>query len=893
MEKISAFIKFVTTLIPFWLIGTVQGQLITGRVSTDDGSSLKGAIVNLLHQKDSIFYSFARTEENGRFSLSVPADTGEYFLVFLYPKHTDVAIPLNVSEEFQGKDLGNIKLPLNTVFIEEVVITAKSLMNVRGDTLEYDISGLKLAPNSRVEDVINQLPGMRITRGGQIFSHGKMVERVLVDGEPFFGNDPALVTKNIRSDIVDKIQVYDGASEKEKISGIKDNQKSRTINIELKEDKKKGVFGMAQVGYMNSFYNNMIMLNRFNGNEKIFGYGVLSNTGKLGVGYKNMNSSGGGLGNEFDATTGNYTGEGRPTVYSSGASYSNSWNDHKLNTNVSVKGMTVKGEREVYQFIDNDVWSRENRSSTDFNRTSHEQAFNVDYEKNGMSKLYVSLNGGHERSLDDYRTVSRIDYLEEQGGGTNLRQDNDSREDIFRTDLTVNWSRDLKKEGRRISLGVQPDLMSSSSEIYMQTTQKQDEVQSVKEIKVDGKRYEHNLNFNLSFSEPIFNGSLVSSYENKNYISGNRSDASSVDDRYAEAFGGDFRYNYMINKVRSVYRTTLKKFTSEVGTALSMERFNLRDKERDIRVRKSFVFLQPTVDLAYNWSNNHSIDGRYSRVNIAPLSYLVQPFGDSRDLLNIYAGNTDLDPQTVNSFQLNYHNFKLTKLRAINATFEYNRKYNDIGYSITTGDPQNMIKPVNIRKSTYDYRFSTSFGKEVSQKKDYLWLQLDGSQSLSYNYVNDTENTLRSTSIKFRPSISFKERGGVRFNLDAGPVFERLNYSENNDLNFEGVGVEGSGGVFLSLPFAVRLEQRLNYVYRPQNKLLGTSLNQMLWDISVIKSFGKENMFTAELSVNDLLNQNQGLRRVFGPTGFTENRYSTINRYFLLSFKWDLNRMGE
>src|SRR5690606_22378158 len=231
--------------------------------------------------------------------------------------------------------------------------------------------------------------------------HGKAVERVLVDGEPFFGNDPALVTKNIRSDIVDKIQVYEGASENERISGIKDNQKRRTIDIKLKEDKKKGVFGMAQIGYLNGFHNNIAMLNRFNGNEKIFGYGVFSNTGKLGVGYKNMNSSGGGLGNEFDAATGNFIGEGKPTVYSGGASYSNSWKDRKLNTIVSIKGMKVKGEREVYQFIETDARPRENRSSTDFERTSHEQDFGLIYERNGPSMLYVSLNGGHEKSLSD------------------------------------------------------------------------------------------------------------------------------------------------------------------------------------------------------------------------------------------------------------------------------------------------------------------------------------------------------------------------------------------------------------------------------------------------------------------------------------------------------------
>ena len=67
-------------------------------------------------------------------------------------------------------------------------------MAIKEDTLQYDIRGLKLAPNARVEDIINQLPGMQITRGWQIFSQEEVIERVLVDGESCFGNDPAMVT---------------------------------------------------------------------------------------------------------------------------------------------------------------------------------------------------------------------------------------------------------------------------------------------------------------------------------------------------------------------------------------------------------------------------------------------------------------------------------------------------------------------------------------------------------------------------------------------------------------------------------------------------------------------------------------------------------------------------
>lgn len=875
------------------LFTSVQAQQITGRVEGEGGVALEGAIVNVLQGSDSVFYAFTRTDETGKFSLLSPADTGQYILVFMYPKHTDVGVFLAVDAGFTDTDVGTIKLPLNAVFIEEVVVTARSLKNMKGDTLEYDLSGLNLTPNSRVEDVIDQLPGMQITKGGQIFSHGKRIERVLVDGEPFFGNDPSLVTKNIRSDIVDKIQIYDDVSEEEKITGIKDNNKRKTIDIKLKEDKNKGMFGMAQVGYMNRYYNNMIMLNRFNGKEKIFGYGVLSNTGKLGIGYKNMSDGGGGLGNEFDDYTGNFTGQGKPKVYSSGLSYSNDWEKHKLNTHVSVKGMTVEGDREVYQVIDSEIRPLENTSTTDFKRTTHAQNLDLNYEMDGSSRLIVSLHGGHERAFEVYQKDSRVEYIGENGAISSLQQNNDSKEDIFRTKLNVNWSTELNEEGRRISIGFQPSLMRVSGDGYIKMNNDGLDQPMTTELKAEGNRHENNLDFSLTYSEPIFHGALVSSFENKNYLSGNRSNIRSQQERYLRMFGGDFRYNYRMNRVRSVYRRTIKGLTAEFGTALSMESSNLEDIGGSDTIRHRYVFLQPAVYLEYKWSQNHIIKGEYSKIDIAPTSFFVQPFGDASDLLNVYSGNTALRPRSVNRFFLNYYNFKLQKLRAINASFEYNLKQNDIAYAIRIGEEYNTIRPVNTDKQTYDYTFSTSYGKEVTGKRDYLWLQLDGRQSVGYHYVDGTENKLNSTFVKFQPSLAFKERAGFRFNLIAGPVFESLDYSQNDNLNFKGVGFEGSGGLDMSFPLNFRLEQRFHYVYKPKNALLGTSLNQLLWDASLIKTFGKENIFTAELSVNDLLNQNSGLQRVYGNTGFTESRYSTIHRYFLLSFKWDINRMGD
>lgn len=892
MSKIKASIITVSILVLNTEIANAQDGKIYGTVSTEDGITLNGAIVNMIYQEDSIFYAIVRTDSLGKFALPAPVDTGRYYLVFLYPRHTDVSVPIEVDERFEGKDLGNIKLPLNSVFLDEVVITARGLMKVKGDTLEYDISGLKLQPNARLEDIVDQLPGMRITRGGQLYSHGRVVERVLVDGEPFFGNDPTLVSKNIRADMVDKIQVYDGSSEREKVTGIKDDNKQRTVDIKLKEDKKRGMFGLAEIGYLDDFYNNVLMLNIFNGQEKVFGFGVLSNSGRLGVGYKNMNSSGGGLGNQFDAETGNFTGEGRPKVYSGGAGYSNIWGKHKLNTHISAKGITVDGHRDVYQVIDAEARPQSNSSRVDFNNIKHEQDFGLNYQKDGNSQLYIDLNIGHGKSIDVYSQDSRVQYITEEQTITQLNQDNNFDRNNLRTNLHVNWSTDLGKKDRRISFGIHPQLMFDRSDNLIHLMETRQNSTRVENLQIAKNRTEHDIDLNLTYSEPIFNGLLVNSFERNNYISSTKANTTTQASDFGDLFNGNFKYNYTANLLKSVYRATLNKFRTEFGTGVSFDRFDLDDRIKENTVQNDFVFFQPLANFEYRFSQSNILKLQYHKTNIAPTSYLVQPFSDYTDLLNVYSGNDGLRPQSQNRFYLDYYNFKVEKMRGINASFTYNLRHNAIGYSILTEEGRNSISPINIDKKTFDYQFRASYSTEVNTKKDYLFLVLEGIQNVSYNYINSIENRLHEIFIKFQPSYSFKERYRVRFNFAFGPTIERLTYSQNSDFNYSGIGAEGFGGIDINLPYNFRLEQRFNYTYRPQNQLINTSLNQLLWDAVLKKYLGKEKSFTAEFSVNDLLNQNLGLRRMYGNTGFTESRYTAINRYFLLTVKWDINKMG-
>ncbi len=61
--------------------------------------------------------------------------------------------------------------------------------------------------------------------------------------EKSFLNDFKLATKNLSSEMVEAVQVFDDMSDQAKFTKIDDGSRKKTINIRLKKDRKKGVFG--------------------------------------------------------------------------------------------------------------------------------------------------------------------------------------------------------------------------------------------------------------------------------------------------------------------------------------------------------------------------------------------------------------------------------------------------------------------------------------------------------------------------------------------------------------------------------------------------------------------------------------------------------------------------
>ena len=108
--------------------------------------------------------------------------------------------------------------------------------------MEFKADSFKVGQNANVEDLLKRLPGIQVNAKGEITAQGRRVQKVLVDGEEFFGDDPTLATQNLAAKAVDKVQVFERKSNEAVATGIDDGVREQTVNLVLKEDAKKGYF---------------------------------------------------------------------------------------------------------------------------------------------------------------------------------------------------------------------------------------------------------------------------------------------------------------------------------------------------------------------------------------------------------------------------------------------------------------------------------------------------------------------------------------------------------------------------------------------------------------------------------------------------------------------------
>jgi len=266
---------------------TQHAPLTLTGVMLDSGSreALVGVRVRLLRSGggDTALVAGGVTGAGGMFWLkSVPP--GAYTLVAERLAYTPFRKPITVSSASADTvRLGIMLLQASAITTQEVEVSERAArVEVKGDTLEYNAKAFKTDKNAAAEDLIRKLPGVEVENGA-VKAQGETVRRVLVDGKPFFGDDPTAVLKNLPAEIIDRIQISDQMSDQAQFTRFDDGDRTKTLNIVTRADKRNGQFGKLYGGYgsntdrFESRYTAGGNVNFFNGDRRIALIGMGNN----------------------------------------------------------------------------------------------------------------------------------------------------------------------------------------------------------------------------------------------------------------------------------------------------------------------------------------------------------------------------------------------------------------------------------------------------------------------------------------------------------------------------------------------------------------------------------------------------------------------------------------
>lgn len=256
---------------------------IEGTIQDSIGNPI--GYVNVLLQpfESSRILAYTATQQDGKYQLNVNK-MGEMKVVFAslgYSKK-EILINLNGQESIEV----NAVLFEEEMLLENVIIEGERPISIKKDTIIFDADSFRRGSEVVVEDLLKNLPGVQVDGDGTIKVGDREIERLMVDGDDLFEKGYKVLSKNMTSDAVDKIEIYDKYSNNKLLKGIEESDRV-AMNIKLKDDYNQQWFGNANVGIggLDKLYQkNRVNLMSFGKKSKYYFLGNSNNIGEDAIG---------------------------------------------------------------------------------------------------------------------------------------------------------------------------------------------------------------------------------------------------------------------------------------------------------------------------------------------------------------------------------------------------------------------------------------------------------------------------------------------------------------------------------------------------------------------------------------------------------------------------------
>lgn len=938
----------VITLLAGLLLGSysasAQYWVVKGAVvDSTESLPLQSATVVLTKIADSTKRAFS-TNELGQFRISGVLN-GNYHLQVSFVGFKTFSKQLVVQDE--SMDLGIISLAMDATSLDDVTVEGLAERVVQnGDTTEFNSEGYKVNPDATAENLIEKLPGV-VIQNGQVQAQGETVRRVLVDGREFFGDDPNAALKNLPAEIIERIQIYDQASDQAQFTGFMDGETSKTMNIITRASMRNGEFGNVYAGGgTDETYNlggsinlfreksrttilgqvNNINIQNFSTSDLL---GIAAGGGRRGAARGGMGGrGGGGAAGGFGGASGGFANGGNASNFLVGQQGGIS-ETKALGINYSYQDNGPLKFSGSYFFNQSD----NNSNETIFREYTLERNEGQTYEEQSFSpsrNINHRFSGELEYTIDDKNSIimrPRFTFQDNSGSGIvdgatmldgNLLNtaytQNTSYLQAFSFNNNLLYRHAFEKRGRTFSINLNTGINENSGDSYLLSENifftgnaQNIELDQFGDQEVKG----FSLSTNATYTEPLTDRSQLMASYNYGY---------QYNDSRRESFDfneGDGDYTNLNTLLSNTFENDYLTHNTSLG-------YNLRGTKGTLTLRagyqwaildndqtfpfednvdRTFGNFIPSVVYRYRLEGGSSINFNYRASTDAPSVSQLQNVVNNTDPLNISAGNPQLDQAYQHSATIRYNKVNRETnhvfFSLISGSFSDNRigtssfLAGNRGLTVDGIDLQpgaRYSKPENL-DGYWNLRSFISYGMPLGAIKSNLNLTGSLAYTQSPEMINGEINYAKTPTM------------GLGIVLSSN-ISENIDFTVSSNSNFNSVSNTLESQTETNY-FNQSTRLRLNWIFgdgfvfrstinHTANSGLSEGFNQnfVLWNMELGKKMLKQKA-ELKLSVFDLLKQNQSITRNVTGSYIEDNQTQILTQYFMVSFIYNIRSFGQ
>lgn len=875
-------------------------------IDKNDNQPVIGAFVYLSDLKDSTNRVATTTDVDGKFTLG-GLKKKRYQLTIQsinyqrYSKTIDIA---------KNTELGTIVLEMESKVLKEVVVVGQGTAVQKGDTTVMTAESFKVTQDANAEDLVKKMPGITV-ENGVVKARGEDVTQVLVDGRPFFGDDPSVALRNLPAEVIDRVQVYNKLSDQAELTGFDDGQSTRTINIITKRGAKYSSFGKFTGGTdFDSKYLVGGTLNLFSGPRRFAITGMTNNVNQANFAMQDLIGSTGG-GGQFRGGWGgrSFGGWGGISKNSSlGFNYIDNWGkkaqvsgSYFYNTSATTR---ITNSQTEYLLIDDGRFETDSSWSYSKNQ-NHRVNMRIEYTIDSMNSLIIvprfSLqdNMRNSSSNSDIWGGSIFSETREYTASDNLGYN-------IGNDLT--WRHKFAKKGRTLSVRSSISLDRRANE-----TTDSAYIDLIPDNQfIDDNTKNLYLNTNLNYTEPIGKRSqLQINYDNRFRRSDNSRESFKMEENNGEEFArmdslsNVFDNDYITNRGGLSYLFSTDKLNLSAG--ITYERADLTGSQKyplEAHVRETFQNILPNFMINYKFSDITNLRIFYRTETDAPSITELQRAINNSNRRRLSTGNPDLKQE--------YEHNLIARFSYANPTTGFNAfmfMRGEYAKDIITrktiyAEDDTLFRPDNIdvilypgSQITYPVNLDHSYAFNSMINLSYFVKPIKSNVSLvtGFNYSQSPEfakslfnrqnfysliNSLIITS-----NISSNVDFTVAYTSSYGINKYSLDFMADENHWYQSASARLNLIMWKGFTFSTDIVGQYN-----QGTGLSDEYSQkyFVWNASLGKKFFKSQAGELRIGAYDILDQNNSISRSVTASSIVDSRTNAYRRYFLVLFTYNL-----